>query len=87
MKGAHRHEEDHRTGLRVKSNMGEPGKGVAEPGSRVVFTCGAVRAKDRQVFDLDDKVLVYYGDADIAIGVATGRVCDLVLIFDQRPLR
>lgn len=44
----------------------------------VVFTCGAVPAVDKDVIDLDDEILVYYGAADSAIGVAKGRLRDLV---------
>ncbi len=45
---------------------------------RVVFTCGAVPAADREVVGPDDEILVYYGAADTAIGVAKGRLRDLV---------
>ena len=44
----------------------------------VVFTCGAVPAADREVIGPDDEILVYYGAADTAIGVAKGRLRDLV---------
>jgi len=44
----------------------------------VVFTCGAVPAVDKDVIDLDDEILVYYGAADTAIGVAKARLRDLV---------
>jgi predicted GH43/DUF377 family glycosyl hydrolase len=47
----------------------------------VVFTCGAVPAVDKEVIDLDDEILVYYGAADSAIGVAKGRLRDLVPIL------
>jgi predicted GH43/DUF377 family glycosyl hydrolase len=49
---------------------------------RVVFTCGAVPAEDKQVLEPDDEVLVYYGAADTAIGVARGRVRELVPILE-----
>jgi predicted GH43/DUF377 family glycosyl hydrolase len=49
---------------------------------RVVFTCGAVPAEDREVVDLDDEILVYYGAADTAIGVARGRLRDLVPVLE-----
>ncbi|MFO8072754.1 MAG: hypothetical protein R6V85_12855 [Polyangia bacterium] len=49
---------------------------------RVVFTCGAVPAEDKQVLGLDDYLLVYYGAADTAIGVARGRVRELVPILE-----
>lgn len=48
----------------------------------VVFTCGAVPAQDKEVIGPDDEVLVYYGAADTAIGVAKGRLKDLVPILD-----
>ncbi len=44
----------------------------------VVFTCGAVPAKDKEVLDLEDEVLVYYGAADTVISVAKARLIDLV---------
>ncbi len=47
----------------------------------VVFTCGAVPAKDKAVVGLDDEILVYYGAADTAIGVAKGKLKDLVPIL------
>ncbi len=47
----------------------------------VVFTCGAVPARDTEVLDLDDEILVYYGAADTAIGVAKGRLRELVPIL------
>ena len=47
----------------------------------VVFSCGAVPAEDKAVLDVDDEVLVYYGAADTAIGVASARVGDLVPIL------
>jgi predicted GH43/DUF377 family glycosyl hydrolase len=49
----------------------------------VVFTCGAVPAVDKDVLDLDDEILVYYGAADSAIGVAKGRLRDLVPILGE----
>jgi predicted GH43/DUF377 family glycosyl hydrolase len=48
---------------------------------RVVFTCGAVPAVDKDVIDLDDEILVYYGAADTAIGVAKGRLRELVPVL------
>jgi predicted GH43/DUF377 family glycosyl hydrolase len=48
----------------------------------VVFTCGAVPAKDQQVIGLDDEILVYYGAADTAIGVARGKLRDLVPVLE-----
>jgi predicted GH43/DUF377 family glycosyl hydrolase len=44
----------------------------------VVFTCGAVPAKDKEVLDAEDEILVYYGAADTYICLATGRVGDLI---------
>lgn len=44
----------------------------------VVFTCGAVPCKDKEMLDDDDEILVYYGCADSVIGVASGRVGDLL---------
>jgi predicted GH43/DUF377 family glycosyl hydrolase len=44
----------------------------------VVFTCGAVPAKNKEVLDARDEVLVYYGAADTYICLATGRVGDLI---------
>jgi predicted GH43/DUF377 family glycosyl hydrolase len=52
----------------------------------VVFTCGAVPAEDKDVIDLDDEILVYYGAADTAIGVARGKLRDLVPVLDK-PLQ
>ena len=49
---------------------------------RVVFTCGAVPAKDQEMVGLDDEVLVYYGAADSAIGVAKGKLRDIVPILN-----
>ena len=45
---------------------------------RVVFTCGAVVARDTDLATMDDRLLVYYGAADTAIGVATARIGDLL---------
>jgi len=45
---------------------------------RVVFTCGAVPVAEKEVLGADDEILVYYGAADTAIGVARGRVGDLI---------
>jgi len=45
----------------------------------VVFTCGAVPAEEgRDILGAKDEILVYYGAADSAIGVATARVGDLI---------
>jgi predicted GH43/DUF377 family glycosyl hydrolase len=45
---------------------------------QVVFTCGAVPAKDVEVLGPNDQFLVYYGAADTAIGVAQGTVRDII---------
>lgn len=45
---------------------------------KVVFTCGAVPALDKDIIGPDDEILVYYGAADTAIGVAKGMLRDLV---------
>jgi predicted GH43/DUF377 family glycosyl hydrolase len=44
----------------------------------VVFTCGAVVARETDIATLDDEVLVYYGAADTAVGVAKARIGDLM---------
>jgi predicted GH43/DUF377 family glycosyl hydrolase len=45
----------------------------------VVFTCGAVPREDNEVlFYSGNELLVYYGAADTAIGVATARISDLI---------
>jgi len=44
----------------------------------VVFTCGAVPRTDKEVLDDEDEILIYYGAADTAIGVATAKVSDLI---------
>jgi len=49
--------------------------------SRVVFTCGAVPAQEKDVLGIEDEILVYYGAADTAIGVARGKVGDLVPVL------
>ncbi len=50
---------------------------------RVVFTCGAVPVVDKPVMELDDEIFVYYGAADTAIGVAKGRLSDLVPVLKE----
>jgi len=53
---------------------------------QVVFSCGAVPAKDQNVVGLDDEILVYYGGSDTAIGVAKGTLRDLVPVLrDAEP--
>jgi predicted GH43/DUF377 family glycosyl hydrolase len=49
----------------------------------VVFTCGAVPAEDKEVVGPDDDILVYYGAADTVMGVARGKVRDLVPVIDS----
>jgi predicted GH43/DUF377 family glycosyl hydrolase len=49
----------------------------------VVFTCGAVPAVDKEIVGPDDDILVYYGAADTAIGVARGRLRDIVPVLDE----
>jgi predicted GH43/DUF377 family glycosyl hydrolase len=44
----------------------------------VVFTCGAVPVKDKEMLDDDDEILVYYGCADSNIGVASATVAALI---------
>jgi len=46
--------------------------------SNVVFTCGAVPSVDKEVLEDNDEVLVYYGAADTAVGVATAKVSELI---------
>jgi len=52
----------------------------------VVFTCGAVPAKDRNVLHSDDEIIVYYGAADSVLAVATATVGEL-LGFSQEQKR
>ncbi len=45
----------------------------------VVFTCGAVPREDnKEIFYSGNELLVYYGAADTAIGVANARIADLI---------
>lgn len=44
----------------------------------VVFTCGAVSAKDKAVLEDDDEIYVYYGGADTVIGMASATVAELI---------
>ncbi len=45
----------------------------------VVFTCGAVPREDgEELFYSGNELLVYYGAADTAIGVATAKISDLI---------
>ncbi len=43
----------------------------------VVFSCGAIPAKDKKVLEDKDEILVYYGAADTSIRVAIATVADL----------
>lgn len=45
---------------------------------RVVFTCGAVPASNKDTLDADDSILVYCGAADTVIGVARAKIGDLI---------
>ena len=55
---------------------GEPGKDWVP---NVVFTCGAVPKEDgKEILEDDDELLVYYGTADSAIGVAHAKISDLI---------
>ena len=57
----------------------EKGESGREWVPNVVFTCGAVPKEDKkEMLDAEDELLVYYGAADSAIGVATARVGDLI---------
>ena len=44
----------------------------------VVFTCGAVPAEDKELLDVDDEIIVYYGAADTYLCAASGKVGDLI---------
>jgi len=44
----------------------------------VVFTCGAVADKDKEVLEDEDRIMVYYGAADTSIGVAEAALADLI---------
>lgn len=44
----------------------------------VVFTCGNVPRQEKEILEPADEVLVYYGAADTVIGLALGKVKDLV---------
>lgn len=44
----------------------------------VVFTCGAVPMQDKEVLDVNDEIIVYYGAADTVLCAAVGRVGPLI---------
>jgi predicted GH43/DUF377 family glycosyl hydrolase len=46
----------------------------------VVFTCGALPKEDKNILDLDDEIIVYYGAADTVICAATATVGELIPI-------
>ncbi len=50
----------------------------------VVFACGAVPAVDKAVIEPEDEIFVYYGAADTSIGVAKGKLRDLVPVLNGR---
>jgi len=59
-----------------KYEEGEPGMDWVP---NVVFTCGAVPMEDgKEVLEAQDELLVYYGAADSAIGVASAKISDLI---------
>lgn len=55
--------------------IGEKGKSNV---CNVVFTCGAAPRVDKDMLDEDDEILVYYGAADSVIGVASGKISELI---------
>jgi predicted GH43/DUF377 family glycosyl hydrolase len=44
----------------------------------VVFTCGAVPMEDKEVLDINDEIIIYYGAADTVLCAAVGRVGPLI---------
>ena len=59
-----------------RSEVGEAGKCWVP---NVVFTCGAVPQQDnKEILCSGNELLVYYGAADTAIGVASARIADLI---------
>lgn len=54
---------------------------------RVVFTCGAVPAKEKEVLGAEDELLVYYGAADTCLCLATGKIGDLIPESVRRAIR
>ncbi|MDY6835778.1 MAG: glycosidase [Chloroflexota bacterium] len=55
--------------------VGEHGKSWIP---NVVFTCGAVARQDKELLDVGDEIIVYYGAADTVICAATAKVGDLI---------
>jgi predicted GH43/DUF377 family glycosyl hydrolase len=53
----------------------------------VVFTCGAVPAKNVDVLDDKDEILVYYGGADTLIGLASSTLADLLPVDVRKEIR
>lgn len=50
---------------------------------KVVFTCGAVPREDKEIVRPEDEILVYYGAADTAIGVAAATLQDMVPMLER----
>ena len=64
--------------LEPKENY-EKGKPDKDWVPNVVFTCGAVPREDgKDMLGAEDELLVYYGAADSAIGVASAKISDLI---------
>jgi predicted GH43/DUF377 family glycosyl hydrolase len=51
---------------------------------KVVFTCGAVPREAKDIVEPDDEILIYYGAADTAIGVAVGTLRDMVPVLERK---
>jgi predicted GH43/DUF377 family glycosyl hydrolase len=63
---------------RESYEIGESGKSWVP---NVVFSCGAVpRENSKEILDVGDEILIYYGAADTVISVATTKVADLIPI-------
>ncbi|KYO66553.1 glycosidase [Thermovenabulum gondwanense] len=59
----------------TESEIGKKGESWVP---NVVFTCGAVPVKDKEILEDEDEIIVYYGAADTSICAATGKVADLI---------
>lgn len=59
----------------TESEIGKKGESWVP---NVVFTCGAVPVKDKEVLEDEDEIIVYYGAADTSIFIATGKIADLI---------